>query len=90
MTKTTTGAHRAISHSSWQTTTPKIVKTKHDEITIRDLSQKFALLSISCFIGSFEATSPYVKKGENKQGVTFFTFGNMNHPTVYYVVAFIT
>ena len=41
MTKTTTGAHRAISHSSWQTTTPKIVKTKHDEITMTDLTSNF-------------------------------------------------
>ena len=38
----------------------------------------------------FLAISPYVKKGENKQGVTFFTFGNMNHPTNYCVVAFST
>ena len=47
MTKTTTGAHRAISHSSWQTTTPKIVKTKHDEITMRDFTTIFPPFSIS-------------------------------------------
>ena len=47
MTKTTTGAHRAISHSSWQTTTPKIVKTKHDEITMRDFTSMFPPFSIS-------------------------------------------
>ena len=64
MTKTTTGAHRAISHSSWQTTTPKIVKTKQNKITMRDFTSMFPPFPIAINTPRPQITLGFLEKNE--------------------------